>query len=336
MMIRYGILGFGHHSVKRMVPAFAAAKDSTLVGLWRRDPAKAHTDAEKFGIAHVFETPEALCASAEIDAVFVASPDALHLHDVLLALKHGKPVLCEKPLAMNAAEVQTMLDAQAKAGVAFGVAQNMRYYESLHVMRQWIGAGRIGAPLLAHSQFCYNAEASPRQWIYDPTLALGGPIGDVAIHCIDALRFVLGGPSVNLKVSEVGTLAHTDAASGAVESHAVVALNFATGAMGAVTVTTRGEYRSYIEVTGETAVLVCENGLTVDHDVTVVHLRGGEVVEQVRVSNADAYSKMLDSFSAEIQGTGEYLATGTDGLHNQRILDAAYASWRSGRKQTVS
>ena len=331
-MIRYGILGFGHHSVKRMVPAFSAAKESTLVGLWRRDPAKALANAQEFGIEHAFDTAEALCASPEIDAVFIASPDALHLQDVLLALKHGKPVLCEKPLAMNAAEVQTMLDAQAKAGVPFGVAQNMRYYESLHLMRQWIDEGRIGKPVLSHSQFCYNASTSPRQWIYDPTLALGGPIGDVAIHCIDALRFVMGG----IEVGEVTTLAHTDAASGAVESHAVVALNFAGGAMGAVTVTTRGDYRSYLEVTGESGVLVCEDGLTVDHGVDVIHLRGGHIVEQVSVSNADAYSRMLDSFSAEIEGTGKFLAPGIDGLHNQRILDAAYASWRSGMKQLVS
>jgi predicted dehydrogenase len=269
--------------------------------------------------------------------VFVASPDALHLHDVLLALEHGKPVLCEKPLAMNAAEVEAMLAAQAKAGVAFGVAQNMRYNASAELMRQWIldgsaGDGRIGKPVLAHAQFCYAADRSPRQWIYDPALALGGPIGDVAIHCIDALRFLLGG----VAVTEVSTLAHTDAGSGAVESHAVVALDFASGAMGSVTVTTRGEYRSLIEVTGESGVLVCENGMTVDHDVEVVRYRKGEAVERVTVSNADAYTKMFDSFSAEVEGTGTYLASGMDGLHNQRILDAAYASWRSGMKQTIA
>jgi 1,5-anhydro-D-fructose reductase (1,5-anhydro-D-mannitol-forming) len=329
-MVRYGILGFGHHAAKRLVPAFAATKDSTLVGLWRRDPAKARANAQEFGIAHAFETAEALCSSREVDAVFVASPDALHLHDVLLALQHGKPVLCEKPLAMSVEEVKTMLAAQAVAGVAFGVAQNMRFNQSLQLMRQWIGEGRIGQPVLSHSQFCYTATNSPRQWIYDPTLALGGPIGDVAIHCIDALRFV-----TNSDVAEVTTLAHTDAASGAVESHAVVALNFTSGAMGSVTVTTRGDYRSYLEVTGESGVLVCENGLTVDHDVTVIHLRGGQIVEQVPVSNADAYTRMLDSFSAEIQSTGTYLAPGTDGLHNQRILDAAYASWRNGMRQLV-
>src|SRR5271163_5009085 len=331
-MIRYGILGFGHHAAKRLVPAFESTQDSRLMGLWRRDFAKAQANAQEFGIEHAFESEEALCSSPEIDAIFAASPDALHLHDVLLALKHGKPVLCEKPLAMSGAEVETMLAAQAKAGVAFGVAQNMRYNASAQLMRQWITEGRIGRPVLANSQFCYSAETSPRQWIYDPTLALGGPIGDVAIHCVDALRFLLGG----VTVTEVSTLAHTDAGSGAVESHAVVALDFASSAMGSVTVTTRGEYRSLIEVTGENGVIVCENGMTVDHDVEVVRHRKGEVLERVTVSNADAYTKMFDSFSGEVEGTGTYLASGNDGLHNQRILDAAYASWRSGTKQVLS
>jgi predicted dehydrogenase len=331
-MVRYGILGFGHHAAKRIVPSFAAAKNSRLVGLWRRDLAKAQANTSEFEIEHAFETAEALCASPHVDAVFVASPDALHLHDVLLALKHRKPVLCEKPLAMNSAEVEAMLAAQANAGVAFGVAQNMRYNASTELMRQWIAEGRIGKPVLAHAQFCYAADRSPRQWIYDPTLALGGPIGDVAIHCVDAIRFLLDG----VAVTEVSTLAHTDAGSGAVESHAVVALDFASGAMGTVTVTTRGEYRSLIEVTGESGVLVCENGMTVDHDVEVVRYRKGEVAERVSVSNADAYTKMFDSFSAEVEGTGTYLASGIDGLYNQRILDAAYASWRGGGKQLVS
>jgi len=112
-------------------------------------------------------------------------------------------------------------------------------------------------------------------------------------------------------------------------------LNFSSGTMGAVTVTTRGDYRSYVEVTGESGVLTCEDGLTVDHDVTVINRSKGQVVEQVSLSNANAYSLMLDSFSAEIQGTGKYFAPGIDGLHNQRILDAAYASWRSGSKQKL-
>lgn len=325
-MIRYGILGFGHHAVRRLMQGFAGASDARLSGLWRRDAAKAEANAREYSIPHVFATPEALCASKEIDAVFIVSPDALHLEHVLLAARHRKHVLCEKPLAMNVGQVERMLAATEKARVKFGVAQNMRYNRSVALMREWIAAGRIGRPTLAQAQFAYSAAGSPRTWIYDPTLALGGPIGDVGIHCVDALRFVLG-----TDVTAVGTLAHTDAESGEVESHAVVGLDFTSGAMGSVTVATRSAYRTLIEVTGENGVIVCENGLTVDFPVDVVR-RGPEIAASETVSNEDAYSRMLDGFSAWIEGRSEYLAPALDGLHNQRVLDAAYTSWRNGAR----
>lgn len=333
-MIRFGILGFGHHAVKRLIPAFAGASDAKLAGLWRRDAAKAAANAREFSIPHNFETPEALCASPEIDAVFITSPDALHLKHVLLAARHGKHVLCEKPLAMNAGEVEQMLVAAERAGVKLGVAQNMRYNASLDRMRAWIAEGRIGKPMLAQAQFAYLAAGSPRAWIYDPSLALGGPIGDVGIHCVDALRYVLG-RDASTTVTAVNTLAHTDAASGEVESHAVMGLDFASGAMASVTLTTRASYRTMVEVTGESGVILCENGLTVDFPVDVVLRRGSEVLASEQVSNADAYSRMLDGFSGWVEGRGEYLAPAQDGLHNQRVMDAAYLSWRNGARVRV-
>ncbi len=329
-MTRYGILGFGHHAIKRLLPAFAGAHASTLTGMWRRDPAKAQANASEYNIPRVFSSAEELCASPEVDAVFIVSPDSLHLPHVLLAAQHGKSVLCEKPLAMNAGETEKMLFATRAAGVVFGVAQNMRYNASAQLMREWIAEGRIGQPLLAHSQFCYDADRSPRTWIYDPSLAMGGPIGDVAIHCLDALRYLLA-----TDITEVSTLAHKDAQSGAVESHAVINMAFGNGAMGAVSVTTRGSYRSLIEVTGESGVILCENGMTVEHPVDVVLYRQDKVAAHQRVSNDDAYSRMLDGFSAAVEGRGTYLAPGEDGLHNQRVLDAAYKSWHTGNRQKI-
>lgn len=335
-MIRYGILGFGHHAVRRLMPGFAGAREAKLTGLWRRDAAKAAANAHEHSILHIFETPDALCASPEIDAVFVVSPDALHLEHVLTAARGGKHVLCEKPLAMNAGQVEQMLAATERAGVKFGVAQNMRYNQSLDLMRQWIAEGHIGKPVMAQAQFAYFAEGSPRVWIYDPALALGGPIGDVGIHCVDALRYVLGGDK-STQVTAVNTLAHRDAASGAVESHAVVALDFASGAMGSVTVTTRSHYRTLMEVTGENGVIVCEDGLTVDFPVEVVLRRGEKIERREAISNADAYSRMLDGFAGWIERRGDYRASAReDGLHNQRVLDAAYQSWREGRCVTLS
>ncbi len=333
---RYGILGFGHHAAKRLVPSFRLAQLARLEGLYRRDLAKAADNARDSSIPRVFETAEALCSSADIDVIFVVSPDALHLEHVLLALSHGKPVLCEKPLAMNAAEVKHMLAAAEKAGVLLGVAQNMRYNESLQRMRSWITKGRVGAPQLAHAQFAYDSARSPRTWINDPTLARGGPIGDVGIHCLDALCFVLGQPASSIVA--VTTLAHRDAGSGAVESHALLALEYASGAMGTVTVTTRAAYRSLVEVTGATGVLTCENAMTIDNPVHLVHYRGSQIVSDEVLSNADAFANMLDSFAAAATGPAgselrrSYLAPATEGLANQHVLDAAYQSWQGGQR----
>ena len=323
--VRYAILGFGHHAAKRLAPAFAASATSNLTGLWRRDTEAAARDSREHGISHCFASREALCSSPEVDAVFVTSPDAMHRDDVLLAIRNGKAVLCEKPLAMSAAEAEEMAHAADAAGVVFGVAQNFRWNASLQWMRAQIAAGRIGDPQLAHAQFAYQGERSPRQWIADPALACGGPIGDVGVHCIDALRFVLG-----QEVVAIETIARADTLSGSVEAFAVMQMEMSAGCLAMSSVSARASYRTLIEVTGSEAAIVMETGLTVDRPVEAVVLAGAEVVERRQFSNADAYTRMLDSFSRAVRGEETFAASGWDGVQNMRLLDAAYASARVG------
>ena len=330
-MIRYGILGFGHHGVKRLVPGFTGAKESTLAGIWRRDMQKAQANAREFHIEHVFHSAEELCASPAIDAVFVASPDALHKDHTLLALAHNKPVLCEKPLAMNAQQVEQMLAAARRVNLPFGVAQNFRYNPNLQLIREWIAEGKIGTPVFAISQFYFDGQSSPRAWIYDASMACGGAIGDVGIHCLDVLRFVLNDDPV-----AVSTLARGGDRSNAIDVSAALTLDFRRGALGSVLVSFRSPYRTRIEITGENGTIESHNGLSVDHPVEVLLRRDGEIVERRQISNAGAYSRMLDAFSRAITGEGDYLATGEDGLKNQRVIDAAFASWRSGRKEIIA
>ena len=329
-MIRYGILGFGLHGEKRLAPAFAEAKSSKLVGIWRRNLDKAQANARKFSIEHVFASAEDLCASPVVDAVFVTSPDAFHMRDTLLALNHRKPVLCEKPLAMNVAEAEQMLSAARKANVLFGVAQPFRYNRSLQLVRDWLAAGRIGKPIFASAFFCNQSGQSLRAWIHDPAVACGGVMGDVGIHCLDALRFVLQD-----EVAAVTTIAHRDAQSGAVETSAAITIDFRQGTIASVTVSSRTEYRTLVEVVGESGVIRSENCFSTLAPVDVQLLLSGKVIDSQQVSNADAFSRLLDAFSAAIEGHGAYGASGDDGLKNQRALDAAYTSWHSGRKEII-
>jgi 1,5-anhydro-D-fructose reductase (1,5-anhydro-D-mannitol-forming) len=328
--VRFAILGFGRHAVRRLLPAFSQCKEATLSGMWRRDQAAAAQDCAKYGIADCFPTREALCSSADVDVVMITSPDAMHRDDTLLALKHGKAVLCEKPVGMNAAEAEEMQAAAKAAGLLYGAAQNFRYNRSADWIREQIAAGRIGRPQLAHAQYSYPAAQSPRKWITDPTLAAGGPVADVGVHCIDALRYILGA-----EVVSVSTLAQKDEASGKVEAIASLQLEMTGGVYANVTTSARAPYRSLVEVNGSDGVLIAENGLTVDRPIELVLRRAGELVETLTVDDGDGYTRMLDSFALAFRGAGSFAASGEDAIANMRAVDAAYASWRSGVREAV-
>lgn len=328
--VRFGVLGFGHHAGRRLAPAFARCTEAVLAGAWRRDQEALQRNCVEFGIPHAFGSREEMCASPEVDAVFITSPDAMHKEDALLAFAHGKAVLCEKPVAMNAGEAEAMAEAATKAGVLYGVAQNFRWNRTLERMRGEILAGRIGEPQMAHAEFVYPAHKAPRRWIADAKLACGGPIGDVGVHCIDALRFVLG-----REVETVSTLARKDAISGEVEAAASLQMEMSGGVYATVTVSARAQYRTLVEVTGAEGVLIAENGLTVDRPVEVVLRSGGEVVERQTFDDSEAYTRMLDDFARAFRGERAFVASGTDGVTNTRVLDAAYSSWRSGRREMV-
>jgi 1,5-anhydro-D-fructose reductase (1,5-anhydro-D-mannitol-forming) len=254
----------------------------------------------------------------------------MHRDDTLLAVKHGKAVLCEKPVAMNADEAREMADAAKAAGVLYGVAQNFRYNRSLDWMREQIRAGKIGRPQLAHAEFAYPADRAPRKWIMDPALAAGGPIADVGVHCIDALRYVLGE-----NVESVNTLARKAHEQDAVEAAASLQMQMTGSVLASVTVSARTPYRTLVEVTGSDGVLVAEDGLTVDRPVEVVLRRGGETIETATLDNGNAYTRMLDSFALALHGKGEFAATGEDGVRNMAALDAASRSWKTGQREKL-
>jgi 1,5-anhydro-D-fructose reductase (1,5-anhydro-D-mannitol-forming) len=334
-MVRYGILGFGHHGERRLAPAFDHTQNSQLTGIWRRNQERARENAEHFGIAQVFASPEELCASPAIDAVFVASPDALHCEHTLLALRYGNAVLCEKPLAMNAGEAIRMVSAARAAGLTFGVAQNFRYNASMTRMRALVAEGVVGTPVFATAHFCFLSRNSPRTWINDSGMACGGPIGDVGIHAIDALRFLLQQEVVAVNALAYGRPTPDAASPRALEDSAAITLEFSREVLASVHVSFRANYRTFIEVVGEDGVLTAESGFTVDRPVTIVHHAGAKIVSEETVSNSDAYSRMLDAFSAVVEGTGTFASPGEDGVQNQQILDAAFRSWHSGCRERI-
>ena len=329
-MIRFGIVGFGLHAVRRLMPGFALAKHSQVTALSRRDLGKARASATHYGIPLAFDSAEALCRSPEVDAVFVATPNSLHLSDVLLAIACGKPVLCEKPMGMNAGECRQMVEAARNAGQLLGVAQVFRFEDSTARLRERVAAGQVGKPVFARAEFSYPGRSHVRTWLTDASVAGGGPIADVGVHCIDALRYILQDEVVG--VSTRGT---SDKESGTVEAAAVLALEFAKGTLGSVMVSTRAEYRTPLEIVGESGALRADDALNVEHPITLELKKGGSVVDSETVSNQQAYARQVDAFADAVEGKMTFPVPGEEGWQNQEILDAAYRSLKTGNSEAV-
>ena len=312
------------------MPGFALAKNCRVTALSRRNLDQARESAKQYNIPLAFDSAEAMCRSQEVDAVLVTTPNALHLRDVLLALSAGKPVLVEKPMGMNAGECRQMVEAAKKAKLLLGVAQVFRFENSTARLRDHVAAGDVGRVIFARSEFSYLGRAHARKWINERTLAGGGPIADVGVHCVDALRFILQD-----EVQTVSASANSDKDSKDVEAAAALALKFQSGTLAAVLVSMRADYRTPMEIVGEEAVLRADPALSVEEPIKIELRRGGKVEKTEDVSNKLAYARQVDAFADAVEGKAPFPVPGEEGWKNQLVLDAAYRSITGGRTEEV-
>lgn len=225
-MLNWIVIGIGDIATRRVIPAIQAEPRSRLHGLVTRDPAKAAPYNTR-----AYRTLDEALEDSAAGAVYVGTPVFLHAPQTIQALRAGKHVLCEKPMAMNEAEARRMLEAADKSGKLFGVAYYRRCYPKVQRAKELIAAGAIGKPVFAEltNHMWFDGTGS-RSWLVDPAKAGGGPLFDIASHRIDVLNFLFGKPtSVSAQLSNV--VHHY-----AVEDNATVMIEYENGVRGVVDV----------------------------------------------------------------------------------------------------
>jgi predicted dehydrogenase len=225
-MLNWLVLGVGDIARKRVLPAILAEPRSRLYGLLTRDPRK----AEAYPGAIAFTDLGEALRDAAIDSVYVASPVAVHAEQTIAGLRAGKHVLCEKPVALNYAQAETMATAARESGRVCGIAYYRRLYPKLVRAKELIAEGAIGQPMLVEANYHGWLESPERGWLKDPALAGGGPLYDVGSHRIDACNFLLGKP-----MRAMGMLSNA-LHELAVEDSATVLMEYAGGVHGVVDV----------------------------------------------------------------------------------------------------
>jgi len=190
MTLKWLVIGIGDITRRRVIPAILQEPRSQLYGLLTRDPRK----ADAYPGARVWTALDAALADPALDAVYVASPVALHAPHSIASLRAGKHVLCEKPVAMNYPQAESMVAAARESGRLLGVAYYRRLYPKVLRTRQLIAEGAIGQPVLVEANAHTWLPGEHRSWLWDANLAGGGPLYDTASHRIDIFNCLFGRP----------------------------------------------------------------------------------------------------------------------------------------------
>ncbi len=315
--VRFAIIGLGIFGEKRLIPGFAKAQNAELVAIYKRDLPSARQKAQQFSIPRAYDNIPNLLADKEIDAVFVATPNNLHLPQTLQAAAAGKHVLVEKPMALSVGECQQMIQGCSKANVHLMVGQSQRFLNVVQRTREIVQSGELGKIIFAKTHYTFHVERSPRKWVWDKAVAGGGPVFDLGVHCVDLLRYVLNqdvtGASSFLSPPGINT-------QNQVEKAAVVALQFERGTLGSMQCGYNADFRTDFEFRGEVGAIWAENYTQFDQEVTL-HNQREDHDEWETVYNEDPYAAEIDAFASVIRNQLENPVPGEEGAKNQAIIN---------------
>lgn len=282
-MLKWLVIGIGDLTTKRVIPAILAEPRSELYGVLTRNPGKAGA----YPGARVFTSLDTALEDSAIDAVYVASPVLFHAEHTIASLRAGKHVLCEKPVAMNYPEAQSIAEAGNASGKVLGIAYFRRLFPKLIRAKQLIAEGVIGQPVLAQANCHGWLESEERGWLRDPALAGGGPLYDTASHRIDAMNFLFGEP-----MRATGLRSNTVHQMG-VEDNATVVIDYANKVRGMVDVRWNSKIRrDEFRIFGTTG----EMNLT---HLQEPDLRYGGVLESLP-SHPNVHYPLLENFAAAV------------------------------------
>lgn len=197
--VRWGILGCGDVTEVKSGPALQKAGRSTVAAVMRRDGEKAKDYAARHGIGKWYDDAGSLIADPEVNAIYIATPPSSHAQLAARAFGFGKPVFVEKPMALDLAECDLMIDAAQKANQSLIVAFYRRALPRFEKFRALVEEGTIGTPRVTQITQLSPRSAHPDvAWRLDPAEGGGGMFFDMQSHTIDWLQFVFG-PATEVK-----------------------------------------------------------------------------------------------------------------------------------------
>ncbi len=343
--LRWGVIGAGGIADRRTIPGMMQAENAELVAVMEINLEFAERLQEKYGAKRAYASEADLLQDPEVDAVYIATPIVLHAKQAKQAADYGKHILIEKPLAMTAAEGQSVVDYCATKNVRIAAGFMMRFGTHVLNMKHAIAEGKIGSVVSSYSQFTLWLPFEEGNWRQNKAKAGGGCMMDMGVHCIDLMEYISG-----MHVTHVGSFNETVAFQNAqydVEDTSTVMMRMENGAQFVVQTNFNipdeaAKWRLEFfgtkgRLLGDTIIGQIDGGklnaVYIDRNIAYSAEQTHHDEDGVNIPGrfGNMYTREIESFSQSILSNMPLEVPAQDAVHVQRIIEAAYQSGKELR-----
>ena len=338
-MFRIGIIGCGKIAQVRHIPEYAENPYAELAGFYDLNTQRAAELAAQYG-GKAYESAEAMLADPAIDAVSVCVANHAHAPITIAALKAGKHVLCEKPMATTLEECEEMVKTAHEAGKFLMIGHNQRLAKAHAVAKELIDQGMIGRIISFRTTFghggpeTWSVDPGKNTWFFDKNKAAMGAMADLGIHKTDLIQF-LTGQHVVRTTARVVTLDKKDASGQliGVDDNAICIYEMSGGTMGTMTASW-----TYYGAEDNSTILYGEKGIMRIYDdpahSIVVKLADGTEkvydVEQIQTNDNQTKSGVIDLWMNCLETNTPPEISGEEALYAMRAVFASLESAKAG------
>ena len=323
-IVRWGIIGCGEVTEVKSGPALAKATNSRLVAVMRRNGTLAQDYARRHGVPRWHDDADAIIEADDVDVVYVATTPDAHRDLVLRCAAAGKPVLVEKPMALDFAQCTDMVAACKAAGTPLWVAYYRRALPRFLAIRDIVHGGAIGdIRMVVCRQFKHaptRPPEGPAPWRTDPRISGGGLFADTMSHTLDLLDFLLG------PVAAVRAFAASTTGTARVEDVVSATLRLESGVLCNASV-------SYVADRDEEANEIIGSKGRVAFTVarpTPIRLTIGDSVQDFPIDDPPhIHQPLVQSIVDELNGLGACASTGATGARTNWVMDEVLREFRT-------
>ncbi len=319
--VRWGILSTADIGMSKVTPAIQAARNAEVVAIASRDADRAAAAVAQLGISTSYGSYESLLQAEDIDAVYIPLPNDLHAEWTMKAAAAGKHVLCEKPLAMTAAQAEEMVAVCAEAGIKLAEAFMYRHHPTWVEAVRLLRSGAIGELVAVQSFFSYYNDdpANIRNRVDNG----GGAVMDIGCYNINLSRMLFDGEPITIT-----STVRRDPVMG-IDTLTSAVLEFPGGGQSAFTCAIRSEPYQRVQIVGSEGRIEIEIPFNIpwDRETRIFVTSGGEppvapATETITFPAANAYTIEAELFGEAILTGGAYPVGPEDAIANMRVIDA--------------